>query len=193
MGGSPDRPPPATPAYYGSQDRTLLELSDSELLFHMERFRERTRYYGKLRSEAETKVIQSLFVLNTGIFAAVVGRSTTGPLARDLLISLFASAAGILLLLVRAACSYYRVDFKFSRPYSMNVDAFERNQLGLVSLYARDRERAGGSQLLHGLAVLSGILLLLAAGFGLKGIIDASHKLAPTRQSVLAMASAGAL
>lgn len=166
----------------------MVQLDASVLDFHLQRFGERVRYYGTLRSEAETKVIQSLFVLNTGIFAAVVGRSTTGPLSRDLLLSLFASALGILLLLIRAACSYYRADFKFVRPHLSDIDAFQNNEIGLLAVYANDRARAGGSNLLHSLAILSCALLLLAAFFGIKGIVDAGHSKQHERR--LAIASA---
>ena len=80
--------PPSLSSEGPSSDPGKSEMSAREYSYHLTNFRGRIEYYNKRTSEAETKIIQSFFVLNTGVFAAVVGRSTAGPLTPDFLPSL---------------------------------------------------------------------------------------------------------
>jgi hypothetical protein len=170
MGTSPDQPPTPPP----------LTLKKSELSLEQQRLcenwiLERRQTYHKGRAEAEAKVIQALFVLNTGVFAAVVGRSVSRDLDQYFLISLFCSASGIFMLLVRAAWTYYRAEFGLYGTFAKDADAFNQDMMGMTELDQRDRVRCKGSHWLHGMAVISAILFLVAAYSGIRGILAAGQ------------------
>jgi hypothetical protein len=134
MGGSPDQPPPPPPDPKGGKKWSQME--PVERSYHLEKTLDRFQEYKELKNEAETKVLQTLFVLNTGGVAAVVGRLASADLSNDLLVSLFCSAAGVFSLLLRAAWAYYRADYKLTVAYKRDLEGFYNNELGILTLLA---------------------------------------------------------
>lgn len=137
---------------------------------------ERLQTYHKSRAETEKAVINWLFTLNTGTLAGALTLVSSRGLSDYLLLAIICSGSGILCLLIRATCSYYRYEFTLYGAFKRDVDAFEADTLTGAHLLQRDRDRAKGSHLLHLMGWLAGLLFLAAFIFGFLGLIKTAPK-----------------
>jgi hypothetical protein len=146
------------------------ELLPADQAWRSRRNYDRRIVYPQKAIKTEENVIRWLFALNTATLAGTLSYGAARGLNDYLVASLWASAAGIFTLLVRAVWEHYRVQDKRYDPSTSESEEFDAGAIRTKEIADRNLKRAEGSHFLHGLAALSAILFAIAFWAVLQGV-----------------------
>jgi len=114
---------------------------------------------------ALSRVLNYLFVLNSGALLASLTYISTKPKTDILTVSIWCFVVGIIAILVHAAVDYYATDRHFNH-YREDVDSFYQSQIDWEEMLKKDNKRSGCECLLHSLGWLSAGAFILGLLIG---------------------------
>lgn len=124
---------------------------------------------GEFVRRSEDRVLNYVFVLNTGSLTAALTYVATKASNSLIRASIVCSALGVLAILLHAAWCYYRAE-RFFRAYQREVRGYFVDEVEWEVLKDRDEVRTTGSLVGHGLGWLAGLLFFAALLCGTFGV-----------------------
>ena len=124
--------------------------------------------WGGLQSavgSALSRVLNYLFVLNSGALLASLTYISTKQKTEILTVSIWCFVVGIIAILAHAALDYYATNSHFN-AYREEVDSFYQSQLDWEEVLKKDNKRGSCECILHSLGWLSAGAFLLGLLLG---------------------------
>ena len=119
---------------------------------------------GSVRA-AFSRVVNYLFLLNTGGTVASLTYLAAHPSTPAIAVSMWLFIAGIILITIHAAWDYYRCEIRFRR-YRSNVTLFLEDKMDWEVLLDRDEQALKGDWIGHALGWASGVAFCVGALVG---------------------------
>lgn len=120
-------------------------------------------------TSALSRVLNYLFVLNSGGLLAALTYIATKPNTGGIYFSIWCFVAGIIFITIHAALDYYGCEGHF-RGFRKDVDAFYKDEIDWEVMIDRDDRHGGHEWVLHLLGWLSGAVFLVGLCAGIYNI-----------------------